>query len=142
MNDNNLAVASIAIATLFALVSVAQAQSLALKPGLWKKAVKMETGGRTVMDSTMEVCMTADDLDLKKTAEKLTQSPSCKVTEQELTPKRLRVVLSCKEMVAESTTEVRSPESVVVAATIKPTGGGETTRSSEQWTFVKADCAK
>jgi hypothetical protein len=142
MNSNTSAVSSIAIATLFGLVAVAQAQSLAVKPGLWKKALKMETGGRTVMDSTIEVCMTADDLDLKKTAEKLTQSPSCKVTEQELTPKRLKVVLSCKEMVVESITEVKSPESVVVAATIKPTGGGETTLSSEQWTFVKADCAK
>jgi hypothetical protein len=102
----------------------------------------MQTGGRTVMDSTIDACMTADDLDLKKTAEKLAQSPSCKVTEQELTPERLRVVLSCEEMVAESTTEVKSPESVVVAGTIRPTGVGETTLSSEQWTFVKADCAK
>jgi len=142
MNSNTSAVSSIAIATLFGLVAVAQAQSLAVEPGLWKKALKMQTGGHTVMDSTIDVCMTADDLDLKKTAEKLTQSPSCKVTEQELTPKRLRVVLSCKEMVVESITEVKSSESVVLAATIKPTGGGEATLSSEQWTFVKADCAK
>jgi hypothetical protein len=133
---------AIAIALMLGLAAIAQSQSLDIKPGLWKKKMTMETGGRTVMDSTIEACMTADDLDLKKTADKLTQSPSCKVVQQDLSPNRLTVVLQCKEMVAESTTEVRSRDSVVVIATMKPAGGGEVTHSREEWSFVKADCGK
>jgi hypothetical protein len=142
MKINTLSVRAFATALMLGLAATAQAQSLDIKPGLWKKTMKMETGGRTVMDTTIDACMTADDLDLKKTAAKMAQSPSCKVTQQELTPKRLKVVLQCKEMLAESTTEVRSRESVVVTATMKPTGSSEVTRSNETWTFVKADCTK
>jgi hypothetical protein len=133
---------SIAAAVVLGLATVASADSLDIKPGLWKKSLKVVTGGRTVMDTTIDACLTADDLDLKKTAEKLTQSPSCKVTEQELTPKRLKVVIQCKDMLAESTTEVLSRESVVVTATMKSSADAEVTRSTEQWRFVKADCAK
>jgi hypothetical protein len=104
--------------------------------------MKMETGGRTVMDTTIDACMTIDDLDLKKTAAKMAQSPSCKITQQEMTPKRIKVVLQCKEMLAESTTEVKGPESVVVTATMQSTGSSEVTRSTETWSFVKADCTK
>jgi hypothetical protein len=139
---DTLGVQAIAIALMLGLAAIAQSQSLDIKPGLWKKKMTMETGGRTVMDSTIEACMTADDLDLKKTADKLTQSPSCKVVQQDLSPNRLTVVLQCKEMVAESTTEVRSRDSVVVIATMKPAGGGEVTHSREEWSFVKADCGK
>lgn len=142
MKIDTLGVQALAIALMLGLVPAAQSQSLDIKPGLWKKKMTMETGGRTVMDSTIEACLTADDLDLGKTAEKLTRSPSCKVVQQDLSPKRLTVVLQCKEMLAESTTEVRSRDSMVVNATMKPTGGGEVTHSHEEWSFVKADCGK
>jgi hypothetical protein len=142
MKFDSLFVQALATALMLGLAATAQAQSLDIKPGLWKKKMTMETGGRTVLDSTIEACMTVDDLDLKKTAEKLTQSPSCKIVQQDLSPKRLSVVLQCKEMVVESTTEVRSRDSVVVTATMKPAGGGEVTHSREEWSFVKADCAK
>jgi hypothetical protein len=140
MKINTLSVWAFAAALGFA--AMAQSESLDIRPGLWKKTTKMETGGRIVMDTTIDACMTADDLDLTKTAQKLAKSPSCKVTQQELTPTRLKVVLQCKEMLAESITEVKSRESVVVTGTMKPTGGGEVTRSSETWAFVKADCTK
>jgi hypothetical protein len=142
MTINTLSVRAFATALMLGLAATAQSQSLDIKPGLWKKTLKMETGGRTVMDTTIDACMTTDDLDLKKTAAKMAQSPSCKMTQQELTPKRIKVVLQCKEMLAESTTEVRSRDSVVVTATTKPAGGGEVTHSREEWSFVKADCAK
>ena len=142
MKINTLSVRAFATSLMLGLAATAQAQSLDIKPGLWKKTMKMETGGRTVMDTTIDACMTADDLDLKKTAAKMAQSPSCKVLQQELSPKRLKVVLQCKEVLAESTTEVKGPESVVVTATMKPTGGGEITHTSETWSFVKADCTR
>ena len=142
MKIDTLGIQALAIALMLGLAATAQTQSLDIKPGLWKKKMTMETGGRKVMDSTIEACMTADDLDLSKTAEKLTQSPSCKVVKQDLSPMRLTVVLQCKEMLAESTTEVRSRDAVVVTATMTPAGGGEVTHSREEWSFVKADCAK
>lgn len=142
MKINILSVRAFASALLLALATTAQAQSLDIKPGLWKKTTKMETGGRIVMDTTVDVCMTADDLDLNKTAQKLAQAPSCKVTQQELTSKLAKMTLQCEGMLAESTTEVRSRQSFVVIGTIKPTGSSEVTGSSETWTFVKADCTK
>jgi Protein of unknown function (DUF3617) len=142
MKITALSVRAFATALMLGLAVTAQSQSLEIKPGLWKKTMKMETGGRTVMDTTIDACMTTDDLDLKKTAAKMAQSPSCKMTQQELTPRRIKVVLQCKEMLAESTTEVKGPESVLVTATMKPTGSSEVTRSTETWSFVKADCTK
>jgi hypothetical protein len=142
MKITALSVRAFATTLMLGLAATAQSQSLDIKPGLWKKTLKMETGGRTVMDTTIDACMTTDDLDLKKTAAKMAQSPSCKMTQQELTPKRIKVVLQCKEMLAESTTEVKGPESVLVTATMKPTGSSEVTRSTETWSFVKADCTK
>jgi hypothetical protein len=142
MKITALSVRAFATALMLGLAATAQSQSLEIKPGLWKKTMKMETGGRTVMDTTIDACMTTDDLDLKKTAAKMAQSPSCKMTQQELTPRRIKVVLQCKEMLAESTTEVKGPESVLVTATMKPTGSSEVTRSTETWSFVKADCTK
>ena len=142
MKITALSVQAFATTLMLGLAATAQSQSLDIKPGLWKKTMKMETGGRTVMDTTIDACMTTDDLDLKKTAAKMAQSPSCTMTQQELTPKRIKVVLQCKEMLAESTTEVKGPESVVVTATMKPTGSSEVTRSTETWSFVKADCTK
>jgi hypothetical protein len=142
MKMHALTVQSIPIALMLGLAAIAQAQSLDIKPGLWKKTVKMETGGRTVLDSTIDACLTADDLDLQKTAARLTQAPSCKVLRQDLSPKQLKVVLQCKEVLAESTTEVRGRESVVVTATMKPADGSPETHTTEQWTFLKADCVK
>ena len=142
MKIHSFIVQALATALMLGLAATAQAQSLDIKPGLWKKKMTMETGGRTVMDSTIEVCMTTDDLDLKKTAAKLTQSPTCKVMQQDLSPKKLTVILQCKEILAESTTEVRSRESMHVTATMKPAGGGEVTHSREEWSFVRSDCTK
>ena len=59
----------------------------------------METGGRTVLDSTVDACLTADDLDLQKTAAKLAQAPSCKVLQQDLSPKKLKVALPVQGVV-------------------------------------------
>lgn len=118
----------------------AQAQTLDIKPGLWKKTLTVESGGSTVMNSTIDACLTADQLDTQKTFQKLSQSPDCKVTRQEASPKRLAVTLQCKGMTAESITEVRSPELVVVKATTRQ-GGAAVTNTSEEWRFVKADCA-
>ena len=142
MKIDTLMVQALAIVLMLGLVVTAQAQSLDIKPGLWEKRVTMETGGRTVMDSTIEACLTADDLNLKKTAEKLARLPSCKVLQQDLSRKTLTVVLRCTEVLAESTTEVRSRDSMFVTATLKPTGGGEVTHSREEWSFLKADCGK
>jgi hypothetical protein len=142
MKIHALTVHAIPTALMLGLAAIAQAQSLDINPGLWKKTVKMETGGRTVLDSTVDACLTADDLDLQKTATKLAQAPSCKVLQQDLSPKKLKVVLQCKELLAESTTEVRSRDSVVVAATMKPVDGSAETHTTEQWTFLKADCVK
>jgi hypothetical protein len=139
---NTASVRAFATALMLGLVATAQSESLDIKPGLWKKTTKMETGGRIVMDTTVDVCMTTDDLDLNKTAQKLAQVPSCRVTQQELTSKLAKMSLRCEEMLTESTTEVRSRESVVVTGTIRPNGSSEITRSSETWTFVKADCTK
>jgi hypothetical protein len=142
VKTGNLIVRAIATTLVLGLAGLALAEALDIQPGLWKKTLKVETGGRTVMDSTIDACLTADDLDLQKTATKLAQSPSCKVVQQQLTPQRLEVVLQCKGMRIESTTEVRSRDAVAVAATMTPADGGEVTQSKEAWSFVKADCGK
>jgi hypothetical protein len=129
-----------AIALMLGSAAVATAQSLDVKPGLWKKTVKTQTGGRTVVDSTVDTCLTAADLDLPRVAARLAEAPSCKVLLQDLSPKYLKVILQCKDVLAESTTEVRSRESFVVAATIQPAGRGEQTQTTEQWTFLRANC--
>lgn len=127
---------------LLGFATAAPAQSLDIKPGLWKKSMKMETGGKTVMNSTLDACLAAEDLDLKKSTEKLSRSPSCKVLKQDLSPKAIKVVVQCQEMTVESSTLAKSREHVVVTATIKPAGGGDVTLSNEEWRFVKPDCAK
>ncbi len=119
---------------------VAKPPSLDVKPGLWRKAVKMQTGGRTRMDAAIDTCLTAADLELSRTAARLAQAPSCTVLLQELSPTRMNVVLQCKQGLARSVTEVRSPEAFVVSAAIVPAGGGDETRTTEQWTFVQASC--
>lgn len=119
--------------------SSAHAQSLDIKPGLWKKTLKVESGGTTVMNSTIDACLMADQLDTQKTLQKLQQSPACKVTRQQASSKRLAVTLQCKGMTAESITEVRSPELVVVTATTRQEGAAVSI-SSEEWRFVKAAC--
>ena len=142
MKNDTLRVQALAIALMLGFAVTAQAQSLDIKPGLWTKKMTMETGGRRVMDSTIEACLTAEDLDLKKSLERLAGSPSCKVVQQDLSPKKRTVVLQCKEMSVESTMEVRSRDFVVVTETMKPTGGGEATQSREEWSFLRADCGK
>ena len=120
--------------------SSAQAQSLDIKPGLWEKTLQVEAGDGTAMHSTTDACITAERLDTKKTLQKLQQSRACKVTRQEASPKRLAFTLQCKSMTAETIIEVRSPELVVVTATTRQEGAAVST-SSEEWRFVKADCA-
>jgi len=131
---------AIALALLLGPVAVATTQSLDVKPGLWKKAVKTQRGGRTVLDSTVDTCLTATDLELSRTAARLAQAPACKILLQDLSPTRLKVILQCKDVLAESVTNVRSREAFVVDATIR-TGRGEQTHTTEQWTFVKSSCA-
>lgn len=142
MKTGTLILQAIAASLVLGLAGAAHAESLDIKAGLWRKTLKVETGGRTVMNSTIDACLTADDLDLEKTAAKLAQSASCKVVQQELSPRRIRVVLQCREMTAESMTEVRSRDAVVVAATMTPADGSEATQSKEEWRFVNADCVK
>ena len=139
---NKVSLQGVCAALLLGLATTVPAQSLDIKPGLWKKAMKMETGGKTVMNSTLDACLTAEDLDLKKSTDKLLRSPSCKVLKQDISPKAIKVVLQCQEMWVESSTLAKSREHVVVSATIKPAGGGDVTLSSEEWRFVKPDCAK
>jgi hypothetical protein len=129
-------------ALLLGVATLTPAQSLDIRPGLWKKSMKMETGGKAVMNSTLDACLTAEDLDLKRSTDKLSRSPSCKVLKQDLSPKAIKVVVQCREMSIESSTLVKGREHVVVSATIKPAGGGEVTLSSEEWRFVKPDCAR
>ena len=142
MRKNQVSRGAVSAALLLCLATLAPAQSLDVKPGLWKKSLKMETGGKTVMNSTVDACLQAEDLDLRKSAEKLSRSPSCKVLKQDLSPKAFKATVQCQEMWVESATLVKSREHVVVSATITPAGGGDTTISSEEWRFVKPECAK
>ena len=139
---NKVSLRALWAALLLGVSTIVPAQSLDIKPGLWKKSMKMETGGKTVMNSTLDACLAAEDLDLKKSTEKLSRSPSCKVLKQDLSPKAIKVVIQCQEMTVESSTLAKSREHVVVTATIKPAGGGDVTRSNEEWRFVKPDCAR
>jgi hypothetical protein len=134
------AIAGVGIA---ALASIAQAQVLDIKPGQWKKTLKMEKGGKVLMDQTLDACMTAENLDFQQMRKMFgVKSPAaCKLTEDEVTTTRVKVTVQCTGSTTRSTTQVKNREHVVVNATID--SGGEVTTSSEQWRFVKAsDCAK
>ena len=122
MKINTLSVRAFATTLMLGLAATAQSQSLDIELGFWKKTMKMEIDGRTVMDTTIDACLIADDLDLKKTAAKMAQSPSCKVMQQELSPKRLKVVCRARRCWPSRPRRSEGPESVVVTATMKPTG--------------------
>lgn len=127
----------------FAVVaSVASAQVLDIKPGQWKKTLRMEKGGKVLMDQTLDACMTRENLDFQQLRNKFGGNKGvCKLIEDEVTTTRLKVTMQCTGSTSRSTTQVKSREHVVVSGTIE-SGGGITT-STEDWRFVKAsDCAK
>jgi hypothetical protein len=127
---------------LAALVSIAHAQVLDIKPGQWKKTLKMEKGGKVLMEQTLDACMTRENLDFQQLRSKFGGNKGvCKLIEDEVTTTRVKVTMQCTGSTTRSTTQVKSREHVVVNATIE-SGGGITT-STEEWRFVKAsDCAK
>jgi hypothetical protein len=124
------------------LASVACAQVLDIKPGQWKKTLKMEKGGKVLMEQTLDACMTRENLDFQQLRNKFGGNKGvCKLTEEEVTTTRVKVTMHCTGSTSRSTTQVKSREHVVVNATIE--SGGGTTTSTEEWRFVKAsDCAK
>ena len=125
-----------------ALASVAYAQVLDIKQGQWKKTLRMEQGGKTIMNQTVEACMSTENLDFRLLKTKFAPGPdACKLIEDEVTTTRVKVTLQCKGSTTRSTTQVKSRELVVVNATSE--SGGDVTTISEEWRFVKAaDCAK
>jgi hypothetical protein len=125
-----------------ALASVAYAQVLDIKPGHWKKTLRMEKGGKVLMEQTLDACMTRENLDFQQLRDKFGGNKGvCKLIEDEVTTTRVKVTMQCTGSTTRSTTRVKSREHVVVDATIE-SGGGITT-SSEEWRFLKAsDCAR
>jgi Protein of unknown function (DUF3617) len=121
------------------LMPIVQAQSLDIAPGQWKKTLKMEKGGKTLMNQTLDACMTREGLDFQQFRNKFSGNKGiCKLVEDEVTGKRLRVTIQCAGSTTRSTTEVKSREFVVVNATTE--AGGEKTTSYEEWRFVKSQC--
>lgn len=121
------------------VVPIVQAQSLDIAPGQWKKTLKMEKGCRTLMNQTLDACMTREGLDFQQFRNKFGGNKGvCKLTEDEVTGKRVRVTIQCAGSTTRSTTEVKSREFVVVNATTE--SGGEKTTSYEEWRFVKSQC--
>jgi hypothetical protein len=134
------AIASVGFA---ALAPVAHAQVLDIKPGQWKKTLRMDKDGKTIMNQSLDACMSAENLDFQVLKKKFAAPgpAACKLIEDEVTSTRVKVTIQCTGSTTRSTTQVKSREHVVVNATID-SGGGVTT-SSEEWRFVKAaDCAK
>lgn len=130
---------TMAVAGSIALAPIAQAQSLEIAPGQWKKTLKMEKGGKTLMNQTLDACMTREGLDFQQFRNKFAGNKGvCKLAEDEVTGKRVRVTIQCAGSTTRSTTEVKSREFVVVNATTE--AGGEKTTSYEEWRFVKSQC--
>jgi hypothetical protein len=128
-------------AALLLVMPAAQAQVLDIKPGHWKKTIRMEKGGKVTMDQTLDACMTAENLDFQQMRKKFGGNKGvCKLTEEEVTGTRVKVVMQCMGSTTRSTTQVKSREYVVVNATID--NGGQITTSAEEWRFVKSDCPK
>ncbi|MCS6921650.1 MAG: DUF3617 family protein [Elioraea sp.] len=124
-----------------AVMSDAQAQVLDIKPGHWKKTIRMEQGGKVTMDRTLDACMTAESLDFQQMRKKFGGNKGvCKLTEEEVTGTRVKVVMQCMGSTTRSTTQVKSREHVIVNATID--NGGQISTSTEDWRFVKSDCPK
>jgi hypothetical protein len=125
-----------------ALASIAHAQVLDIKPGQWKKTLKMEQGGKVLMQQTLDACMTRENLDFQVLKKKFVPgAAACKLIEDEVTTTRVKITVQCTGSTSRSTTQVKSREHVVVNATIE--SGGAITTSTEEWRFVKAsDCAK
>lgn len=143
MKPNRLLLQVITGIGLAALASIAHAQVLDIKPGQWKKTLRMDKGGKTIMNETLDACMSAENLDFQVLKKKFAAPgpAACKLIEDEVTTTRLKVTIQCMGSTTRSTTQVKSREHVVVNATIESSGG--VTTSSEEWRFVKAaDCAK
>jgi Protein of unknown function (DUF3617) len=119
----------------------AHAQVLDIKPGHWKKTIRMEKGGKVTMDQTLDACLTRENLDFQQMRNKFGGNKGvCKLTEEEVTGMRVKVVMQCMGSTTRSTTQVKSREHVVVNATID--NGGQVSTSTEEWRFVQSDCPK
>jgi hypothetical protein len=130
-----------AAAALLLVMPAAQAQVLDIKPGHWKKTIRMEKGGKVTMDQTLDACMTRENLDFQQTRSKFGGNKGvCKLTEEEVTGTRVKVVMQCMGSTTRSTTQVKSREHVVVNATID--NGGQISTSREEWRVVPSDCPK
>ncbi len=132
---------AIAGGTFALVVSVAQAQVLDVKPGHWKKTIRMEKGGKVTMNETLDACMTRENLDFDVLRKKFGDNKGvCKLIEEEVTGTRQKITLQCMGSTTRSTTQVKSREHVVVNATID--NAGHISTSNEEWRFVKSDCPK
>ena len=86
------------------LIPIVQAQSLDIAPGQWKKTLKMEKGGKTLMNQTLDACMTREGLDFQQFRNKFSGNKGiCKLAEDEVTGKRLRVTIQCAGSTTRST---------------------------------------
>lgn len=138
-----VSVACLLVVALVVVVPSVSAGSLDVKPGLWKKKMTITSAGVTDKPMTIEVCLTKKNLDFDAFLQGFADK-TCKWTKQDVSPKRIDVALVCQAMSAVSLTEVKSPERVVVKATIstKPRGETISMTSSEEWTWVGPDCPK
>lgn len=128
-------------AALLLVVPAAQAQVLDIKPGHWKKTIRMEKAGKVTMDQTLDACMTRENLDFQQMRSKFGGNKGvCKLTEEEVTGTRVKITMQCLGSTTRSTTQVKSREHVVVNATID--SGGQISTSTEEWRFVQSDCPK
>ncbi len=130
-----------AATALLLVMPAAQAQVLDIKPGHWKKTIRMEKGGKVTMDQTLDACMTRENLDFQQLRDKFGGNKGvCKLVEEEVTGTRVKITMQCMGSTTRSTTQVKSREHVVVNATID--NGGQISTSTEEWRFVKSDCPK
>ncbi len=141
MKPRPLLVQCAAIAACAVFLQSAHAQVLDIKPGHWKKTIRMEKAGKVTMDQTLDACMTRENLDFQQMRNKFGGNKGvCKLTEEEVTGTRVKIVMQCMGSTTRSTTQVKSREHVVVNATIE--NGGQISASTEEWRFVQSDCPK
>lgn len=131
------------IVAVVAAAPPAEAASLDIRTGFWKKTIKLTADGLASEPMTLEVCFTKENLDFDALLKEFPDK-TCKWTKKETSPKRVDVAFSCSSMSGVSVTEVKSADRVVVESTIDVRQEGKSVRmkSSEEWSYVKADCPK
>jgi Protein of unknown function (DUF3617) len=135
-------VVTLLIATGFADSASAAAEGLAIKTGLWRKEITMQSNGKpAAAPMSVDVCYSPELLSFEH-LKTLLQDQSCRWTRQDLTPTRMDVAFTCATMRAESLTEVDDPEHVRVSSTtVMQNGSAENPiTSSESWVFLHGDC--